>query len=68
MEALNLRQVNIVWSVLVIGVVTGTFSAVGLHIGHAFGAKWQKPSQIAGGVILILLGIRILLEHMGIPG
>lgn len=59
-------KVNIVWSVLVIGVVTGTFSAVGLHIGHAFGAKWQKPSQIAGGVILILIGLKVLLEHLGV--
>ena len=59
-------KVNIVWSVLVIGVVTGTFSAVVLHIGYAFGAKWQKPSQIAGGVILILIGLKVLLEHLGV--
>ena len=59
-------KVNILWSVLIIGVVTGTFSAAGLHIGHAFGARWQKPAQIAGGVILILIGIKVLLEHLGV--
>ncbi|MEE8727253.1 MAG: manganese efflux pump MntP family protein [Bifidobacterium thermacidophilum] len=59
-------KVNILWSVLIIGVVTGAFSAAGLHIGHAFGARWQKPAQIAGGVILILIGIKVLLEHLGV--
>lgn len=59
-------QVNIWFSVIVIGVVTGAFSAAGLHIGHAFGARWQKPAQIAGGVILILIGIKVLLEHLGV--
>jgi putative Mn2+ efflux pump MntP len=49
-----------------IGVVTGLFSAAGLHIGRAFGSRWQKPAQIAGGVVLILLGIKVLLEHLGV--
>ena len=42
------------------------FSAAGLHIGRAFGSRWQKPAQIAGGVVLILLGIKVLLEHLGV--
>ena len=49
-----------------IGVVTGLFSAAGLHIGRAFGSRWQKPAQIAGGGVLILLGIKVLLEHLGV--
>ena len=38
----------------------------GLYIGRAFGAHWQKPAQIAGGVVLILIGVKVLLEHLGI--
>lgn len=59
-------QVEIWSSVICIGVVTGAFSAVGLYIGRAFGSRWQKPAQIAGGVILILIGLKVLLEHLGI--
>lgn len=59
-------QVNIWFSVIVIGVVTSAFSAAGLYIGRVFGARWQKPAQIAGGVVLILLGIKVLLEHLGV--
>lgn len=59
-------QVNIWFSVIVIGVVTGAFSAAGLYIGRVFGARWQKPAQIAGGVVLILLGVKVLLEHLGV--
>lgn len=57
-------QVNIWFSVIAIGITTGAFSAVGLHIGHAFGSRWQKPAQIAGGSILILIGLRVLIEHL----
>lgn len=56
-----------VWSsVLTIGVTTGAFSAAGLYIGRAFGSRWQKPAQIAGGVVLILIGLKVLLEHLGV--
>ena len=58
-------QVNIWFSVIVIGVVTGAFSAAGLHIGRVFGARWQKPAQIAGGAVLVLIGLKVLLEHLG---
>ena len=43
-------------------------SAAGVKVGSVFGCRYEKKAQIAGGVILILLGIRILLEHMGILG
>lgn len=58
-------QVNIWFSVIVIGVVTSAFSAAGLYIGRVFGARWQKPAQIAGGAVLMLIGLRVLLEHLG---
>ncbi len=58
-------QVNIWSSVIVIGVVTGAFSAAGLYIGRVFGARWQKPAQIAGGAVLVLIGLKVLLEHLG---
>lgn len=54
-------QVNIWFSVIVIGVVTGAFSAAGLYIGRVFGARWQKPAQIAGGAVLVLIGLKVLL-------
>ena len=54
-------QVNIWFSVIVIG----AFSAAGLYIGRVFGARWQKPAQIAGGAVLVLIGLKVLLEHLG---
>ena len=58
-------QVNIWFSVIVIGVVTGAFSAAGLYIGRVFGARWQKPAEIASGAVLVLIGLKVLLEHLG---
>lgn len=59
---------NIWLSVIIIGVTTGLFSAAGLYIGRAFGSRWQKPAQIAGGVVLILIGLKVLFEHLGFLG
>lgn len=59
-------EVDIWLAVLLIGGITFVISAAGVKIGHAFGAKYQKGSEISGGVILILIGIKILLEHLGI--
>ena len=59
-------NVNIFTAIALIGVTTFAFSAVGVQIGSVFGAKMEKKAQIAGGAILILLGLKILLEHMGI--
>ena len=56
-----------IWSaVATIGVTTALFSAFGLHLGNIFGNRFEKKAQIAGGVILILLGVKILLEHLGV--
>lgn len=64
--AFMFTKADIVFAIISIGVVTGLFSAAGLYIGRAFGARWQKPAQIAGGVVLILIGVKVLLEHLGI--
>ena len=60
-------NVRIVPTVALIGGVTGLMCMVGVKVGAAFGARFQKPAQITGGVILILLDTKILLEHLGIP-
>ena len=59
-------QVRIVPAVSFIGVVTFLLSMAGVKIGSIFGVRWRKGAQIAGGVILILLGLKILLEHLGV--
>ena len=59
-------DVNIFTAVLLIGVTTFTLSAAGVKIGNVFGSRFEKKAQIAGGVILILLGLKILLEHLGV--
>ena len=59
-------NVNIWLAALLIGICTCGFSAVGVKIGNVFGAKFEKKAQLAGGLILILLGTKILLEHLGI--
>ncbi|KAB8287041.1 manganese efflux pump MntP family protein [Bifidobacterium avesanii] len=58
--------INITLAVVLIGVTTGLFSLAGVYIGHFFGARWQKPAQIAGGTVLVLIGLRVLLEHLGL--
>ena len=59
-------QVRIVPAVLFIGVTTFLLSALGVKAGSLFGAKYTMRAEIAGGVILILLGVKILLEHLGV--
>ncbi|WP_169241611.1 manganese efflux pump MntP family protein [Bifidobacterium olomucense] len=64
--SLAFMRINVIFAVTMIGVVTGLFSALGLYIGRIFGSRWQKPAQIAGGVVLILIGVKVLLEHLGV--
>lgn len=59
-------QVEIVPAVSFIGVTTFILSAAGVRIGNVFGSRWQKGAQIAGGLILICLGVKILVEHLGL--
>ncbi len=57
-------RVNILLAVGLIGCVTFVFSAVGVKIGNIFGAKYKRKAEFAGGVVLILMGIKILIEHL----
>lgn len=59
-------KVNIAAAVSFIGVTTFVISAVGVKIGNIFGTKYKSKAELAGGIILILLGLKILLEHLGI--
>ena len=61
-------QVDILWAVLFIGVVTFTFSAVGVKVGSVFGCKYKSKAEFAGGAVLIVIGIKTLLEGLGIIG
>ena len=61
-----LPDVNIVAAVSFIGVITFVISAIGLKAGNIFGLKYKSKAEIAGGVILILIGTKILLEHLGV--
>ena len=59
-------KVNIWTAVLMIGFTTAIFSAAGVYIGNVFGSRFEKKAQAAGGFILVALGVKILLEHLGI--
>ena len=61
-------NVNIFVAIALIGVTTFVLSAAGVKIGNIFGSRYEKGAQIAGGVILILLGAKILLEHLEVIG
>lgn len=56
----------LIFAVLSIGIITFILSAVGVRVGNLFGVKYKKGAVISGGVILILLGVKILLEHLGV--
>lgn len=59
-------NVNIWAAVALIAAVTCVLSALGVKVGSVFGARFEKKAQFAGGAILILIGLKILLEHLGI--
>ena len=59
-------DVNIWAAVSLIGVTTFALSAVGVAVGNVFGSRYEKKAEMAGGIILILLGVKILLEHLGV--
>ena len=59
-------NVNIWIAVALIGVITFAMSALGVKVGNIFGSRFEKKAQMAGGIILLLLGSKILLEHLGI--
>lgn len=59
-------QVRIVHAVSFIGIITFTLSIVGVKIGNVFGLKYKSKAELTGGIILIVMGIKILLEHLGL--
>jgi putative Mn2+ efflux pump MntP len=61
-------NVNIWLAMACIGVITFCMSAMGVKVGNVFGSRFEKKAEAAGGIILILLGLKILLEHLGIIG
>ena len=59
-------QVRIVPAVLAIGGITFALSFAGVLLGNRFGTRFQKKAEIAGGTVLIVIGVKILLEHLGV--
>lgn len=61
-----LPELNVGWSVAIIGVITFLISALGVVIGNRFGSKYQQKAELTGGIILILIGAKFLLEGFGL--
>lgn len=59
-------SVDIAPAVALIGVTTFALSLVGVAVGHFFGARYERPASAVGGVVLILIGLKVLLEHLGV--
>ncbi len=64
--SLAFLKVSLVSAVVTIGVITFVLSAAGVKIGSVFGAKYKSKAELSGGAVLILIGIKILFEHLGI--
>jgi putative Mn2+ efflux pump MntP len=60
--------VSIGWAVLLIGITTAVLSFVGVAVGRRVGARFGRPAEVVGGVVLILIGVQIVLEHTGVLG
>ena len=59
-----MTQTNIWIAIAIVGTTTFVFSAVGLKIGNVFGSKYRSKAELLGGIILILMGVKILIEHL----
>ena len=59
-------KVNLILAVSLIGIITFVLAVAGTKIGNKFGDKYESKAELVGGVILVLLGIKILLEHLGV--
>lgn len=64
--SLSMVEADIISAASLIGVITFTLSAAGVYIGGFFGEKFKRPAEITGGVALVLLGIKILAEHLSV--
>ncbi len=58
--------VSILPAALLIGVTTTLVAAAGVVLGHRAGARWRRPAEFVGGVILVVIGTNILLDHLGV--
>ena len=59
-------NVNIILAVSLIAAITFVISCIGVKLGNVFGDKYEKKAELAGGIVLVLIGLKILLEHLGI--
>ena len=59
-------QVDILSAVAFIGCITFVLSAVGIRVGNVFGARYRARAELFGGVVLVCMGLKILLEHLGL--
>lgn len=66
--ALEYERNQVFVAVTLIGMITAALSAVGVLIGHKFGAKYKNKAEFAGGLVLVLMGVKFLLEGLGIIG
>ena len=64
--SLAFLRVSIISAASFIGIITLLFSMAGVKIGNAFGSKYKSRAELIGGIILILMGLKIILEHTGI--
>lgn len=64
--SLAFLDVDILSAAAVIGVTTFALTLVGVFVGHRAGARWRTPAEIVGGVVLVLIGVRIVLDHTGV--
>ncbi|OYN90248.1 manganese efflux pump MntP [Parenemella sanctibonifatiensis] len=64
--SMAMLEVNIVPVILIIGLTTMVLSYAGVLVGYKLGCKWRKPAELIGGIVLIGIGARILLEHLGV--
>ncbi|MBR5246119.1 MAG: manganese efflux pump [Clostridia bacterium] len=66
--ALEYDRNTVFVAVALIGIITAGLSAIGVFIGHKFGAKYKNKAELAGGLVLVLMGVKFLLEGLGIIG
>ena len=59
---------QIIFAVISIGIITFALSAAGVKIGNVFGAKYKFIAELSGGIVLVLMGLKTLLEHLGVIG
>ena len=59
-------QVKIVPAISFIGATTFVLSMIGVKVGNVFGSRYRSKAELAGGIILILIGLKIILEHLGV--